>query len=128
MDLRLERMTQSGFEIEPALVEGALKLKLKGTGDSEAVMPLTSTLAAVRAEMMRLDLRRFELDVSSLYLLNSRCLKALVSFIYQVQTSSQQQFKIQFLVTPRLSWQRRALAALERMAPLLVSISDEASA
>ena len=85
--------------------------------------PLRSVLVGAREELTRLGLKGVSIDIRVLYLLNSSCLKALVSFIYQLQTQGSIQ-PIKFIVDPRLSWQRRALVALERMAPDLVSIED----
>ena len=123
MQLNIMSIAGAGFGVEPSVADGYLVLRLTGTGDMAAVPPLRSVLVGAREELTRLGLKGVNIDIRVLYLLNSSCLKALVSFIYQLQTQGSIQ-PIKFIVDPRLSWQRRALVALERMAPDLVSIED----
>jgi hypothetical protein len=123
MQLNIMPIAEEGFGVEPSVADGYLVLRLTGTGDMAAVPPLRSVLVGAREELTRLGLKGVNIDIRVLYLLNSSCLKALVSFIYQLQTQGSIQ-PIKFIVDPRLSWQRRALVALERMAPDLVSIED----
>lgn len=123
MQLNIMSIAGAGFGVEPSVADGYLVLRLTGTGDMAAVPPLRSVLVGAREELTRLGLKGVSIDIRVLYLLNSSCLKALVSFIYQLQTQGSIQ-PIKFIVDPRLSWQRRALVALERMAPDLVSIED----
>jgi hypothetical protein len=123
MELQLKPISHGEFGIEPYLNERQLAFKLSGTGDMAAIGPLRKSLSGVQSEVARLGLKGFEVDIRGLYFLNSSCLKALVNFIYEVQTGPPT-FPIRFVVTSRLSWQRRALAALERMAPELVTVEE----
>lgn len=123
MNLQLQAFAQPGFGIEPKIVGNDLALVLTGTGDMAAVLPLRNCLADVHPEMVRLGLQRVDIDVRALYLLNSSCLKALVTLIYEAQ-KAKASYGIRFVVDPRLSWQRRALVALQRMAPELVTIEE----
>lgn len=123
MNLLLDPFTQQDFGITPKLKDKSLLIALSGTGDMAAVAPLRTYLSSVQSETSRLGLECVGIDVRAVYLLNSSCLKALVSFIYETQTCNAP-FKIRFVVEPRLPWQRRSLAALQRMAPEIVSIED----
>jgi hypothetical protein len=120
--LRVKRVTLESFGIEPFATEEHMILRLSGTGDMMAVEPLKSCLDDARLEVARLRFKSLEIDIRALYLLNSSCIKALVRFIFVVQQEGPQ-FSIRFLVDKNLSWQARALSALTRMAPGLVTVT-----
>jgi hypothetical protein len=119
--LAVDSHSAESFAIEASAADNRVSLKLRGTGDMAAVEALRMALDQVRGEMASKHLSGVIIDIQELYLLNSTCLKALISFIYQTQSQGPR-LPIQFVVAPRLGWQRRTLAALERMAPELVSI------
>ncbi len=109
------------FQIEVSEERNSLSLRLSGTGDMAAVEPLKECLGQVRNDMARLGLKRTDIDIRALYLLNSSCIKAFVRFIYSMQTDGPQ-FPLRFVVDGKLSWQARALSAFTRMAPDLVTV------
>jgi hypothetical protein len=111
------------FRLEASEAGDRLSLVLSGTADMAAIEPLAECLVQVRSDVRRKGLSAVEIDIRSLYLLNSSCIKAFVRFIYLIQTEGPQ-FPVEFLVDPNLSWQARALSALQRMAPGLVSVRD----
>ncbi|KYF71787.1 hypothetical protein BE11_33130 [Sorangium cellulosum] len=121
--LRVERVVTESFGIEPALRDDSLGVKLTGTGDMTAVAPLGLFLKDLQAEAARLRVSAVEFDVRALYFLNSSCLKAFISFICGLPGLGLR-CKVQFVTDARLGWQRRSLAALERMSPDLVSITE----
>ncbi|WP_437535174.1 hypothetical protein WME79_13095 [Sorangium sp. So ce726] len=122
--LRVDRITTDSFGIEPALLGDRLSIKLTGTGDMAAAAPLGAYCKEVQHEVRRLSLAAVEFDIRALYFLNSSCLKAFIAFIAGV-TGQGPKCKIRFVTDARLGWQRRSLAALERMSPGLVSIHDK---
>ncbi|CAN92481.1 hypothetical protein WME95_12995 [Sorangium sp. So ce327] len=122
--LRVDRITTDSFGIEPALLGDRLSIKLTGTGDMAAAAPLGAYCKEVQHEVRRLSLAAVEFDIRALYFLNSSCLKAFIAFISGV-TGQGPSCKIRFVTDARLGWQRRSLAALERMSPGLVSIHDK---
>lgn len=111
------------FWIEASFGAGTLRIRLKGTGDTAAVAPLESFLEDTSREMTQIGSRNVVFDVRSLYLLNSSCLKALLAFMFRV-VATDLNCGIHFIVDPKLSWQRRSLMALVRMAPAQVWIED----
>jgi hypothetical protein len=121
--LKITALTQEGFGIEPTLGQSRLRLKLIGTGDMAAVAPLRDCLTQVHQEVTRLGLEAVDIDIRALYLLNSSCLNALLGFFYNIQTAGPA-YPVQIVTDPRLSWQKRALSALVRMAPDVVSICE----
>ncbi|WP_437592462.1 hypothetical protein [Sorangium sp. So ce1000] len=122
--LRVDRVNTGSFGIEPALLGDRLSVKLTGTGDMAAAAPLGSYCKEIQHEVKRLSLEAVEFDIRALYFLNSSCLKAFIAFISGV-TAQGPKCEIRFVTDARLGWQRRSLAALERMAPGLVSIDEK---
>ncbi|WP_437964230.1 hypothetical protein WMF04_31520 [Sorangium sp. So ce260] len=121
--LRVEPVVTDSFGIEPSLRDDTLSIKLSGTGDMAAAPPLGICLKALHAEVLRLSINVVEFDVRALYFLNSSCLKGFISFICGLGGQGMKS-KVVFITDARLGWQRRSLAALERMSPDLVSIAD----
>ncbi|HET9955169.1 MAG TPA: hypothetical protein VFQ61_11730 [Polyangiaceae bacterium] len=121
--LRVKRVALESFGIEPFVTEDRMILRLSGTGDMVAVEPLKDCLDEARKDIARLSFKSLEVDIRALYLLNSSCIKALVRFIFVVQQDGPK-FGIRFLVDKNLTWQARALSALTRMAPDLVTIAS----
>ncbi|WP_437573799.1 hypothetical protein [Sorangium sp. So ce887] len=121
--LRVEPVVTDSFGIAPTLRDDTLGVKLSGTGDMAAAPALGLCLKALQAEVQRLSIHVVEFDVRALYFLNSSCLKAFISFICGLAGHGMK-CKVLFIADARLGWQRRSLAALERMSPELVSIED----
>ena len=98
-------------------------IKLTGTGDAEAMPPLDRFLKLVHKDLV--DDRRgaVAVDLSGLYFINSSCLKAFVSWIHKVKTADRG-YQIRLLMNPRLSWQRRSLEPLKRLAPKVVVLEE----
>ncbi len=112
-----------GFAIDPDLKEDRLVLRLSGTGDMAAVRHLDRCLKEAHALASSQQLDAVEIDIRALYLLNSSCLKGLVSYVYQVQ-SGQPRYDVRFVTDQQLSWQPRSLKVIERLAPDIVSIVE----
>lgn len=121
--MALESVTTSAFTIAPSLSAGVLTVRLQGTGDTLAVSPLESYLDAAGRQIPELAIHAVVFDVRALYLLTSSAIKALLGFIFRI-ISENHSCRVRFLVDEHLSWQRRCLAALVRMAPHLVAIED----
>lgn len=125
--LPFKYLALESFGLEAKLDTTKATLRLSGTADMLAVDPLKQCLGDLRNELVKLGITRLEVDMKSLYLLNSSCIKAFVSLIYSIQTAGQQ-LAIEFQVDKNLSWQARTIAPLTRMAPELVSVSMQPKA
>lgn len=121
--LTLDPVALEGFGIAPSLEGDRLVLRLSGTGDMTAVRHLEHILRGAHAEVGRLGLRAVDIDIKALYLLNSSCLKGLVSFVYTIQSEGPR-YEVRFITDPHLSWQQRSLRVIERLAPDIVSILE----
>lgn len=109
------------FELAPFERGGCLVANLAGTADGSAIAPLRDCVAGILRELSRGAHSTLEFDIRRLCLLNSSCLRVLLAFLNELQTSGAR-VSIRFLVNAQLAWQPRALVALERLAPAMVSI------
>ncbi|WP_437669804.1 hypothetical protein [Sorangium sp. So ce131] len=121
--LRLEPVALDSFGAETILRDDTVSVRLTGTGDMAAAGPLGGHLKALQQEVARLSARAVVFDVRALHFLNSSCLKAFISFVSGLAGLGLR-CRTEFLTDARLPWQRRSLAAIERMSPELVSIAD----
>jgi hypothetical protein len=79
-------------------------------------------LKEVHQEALRLAVPEVHLDLDELYFLNSSCLKSLLAWVHQLASHNRPAYRVCFLTSPRLHWQRRSLEALRRLAPEVVSV------
>jgi len=120
--LTVRDVTLDSFQIQASQIDTRLVLTLSGTADMTAYEPMRMCLRQARDDVAALNLTGVCIDIRSLYLLNSSCIKALVRLVYLAQ-NEQPRFLLEFLVDHRLTWQARALAPLQRVAPGLVSVT-----
>lgn len=113
----------ANFSIRPLRDETALVLQIAGNGDMAAIEPLSRYLKEVHVETLRTGATAVRLDVRDLYFLNSSCLKSLLSWISQLAADATPAYRVCFVTSPQLHWQRRSLEALRRLAPHVVTLS-----
>jgi hypothetical protein len=119
--LDLKRAEAPGFTCTPVLSDGRLSIAFDGTGDSAAIELLASYLPQVHAEAKRLGLPEVVCDFRELSFMNSSCFKAFVVWIDTVK-SSEPSYRIRFVTSPGLHWQKRSLEALRRLASSVVTV------
>ena len=98
-------------------------VKLTGNADSLAAEPLDDYLASLHVRLRMHGIRSMHVDLTELYFMNSSCLKAFASWIYDVKKDGGP-YRISLRTNSGLSWQRRSLKTLVRMAPDVVSLDD----
>lgn len=123
MILTVYEVNLDSFQVKPEAEADTLVLKWMGTGDMLAVELLKVCLQHVSLAMKAGTFSRLKIDIQALYLLNSSCIKTVVHFIY-LSVEAGSRFPIEFLVDSKLTWQPRALAALKRLAPQIVTITS----
>jgi hypothetical protein len=110
-----------GFGCVPSLVDGGLLITFDGTGDVAAVELLSSYLKRVHTEVSRLALPEVVCDFRKLSFMNSSCFKAFVLWIDTVKNATPS-YRIRFVTSPDLHWQKRSLEALRRLASDVVTV------
>lgn len=121
--LSVDEVNIDSFQIKASAEGELLALRLSGTGDMVAVAPLKRCLEQARSSLKSRIFTQLRLDIRSLYLLNSSCIKTMVHFIY-LNLEEGPGCSVEFIVDEKVSWQPRALAALKRLAPKHVTITS----
>lgn len=122
MMVSLPAVTKDGFRLEVVAGAGP-EVRFSGSGDMEAVADVKRFLKLLHAELSTEKAAEVRVDFAELYFMNSSCLKAFVTWVHDVDTQGRP-YAIRFLTNPRLHWQRRSLATLQRLAPKVVVIEE----
>ena len=113
----------NGFSIATDDTSGGVVVKLSGNGDSAAVQPLEGYLERLHSKLAAQEAAAVSVDLTQLYFMNSSCIKSLASWIHDVKTSPRP-YSITMRLNTGLSWQKRTLKALARLAPSVVRVED----
>ena len=98
-------------------------VKLAGNADLNVKTQLDRFIAAVHDEARRASAEEVVVDLRRLEFMNSSCLKSFVWWISSVQELGVgTHYRITFLSSPSMYWQRRSLNALACLATDLVSV------
>jgi hypothetical protein len=101
------------------------RYRFAGTGEAEGAAVLDRFLGQLHQQALSRELREVTLELMELEFINSSCLKAMVAWIYKVDTEGRP-YKIRLLRDASLHWQRTSIATLQRLAPDVVVIEDRA--
>jgi hypothetical protein len=102
-----------------------LLVHLSGTADLRVTDAVESLLASVHKQAVSDKASEVRVDLRSLEFMNSSCFKSFVTWISQVQDLPEpDQYRIRFLSSPAILWQRRSLNALSCFAAHLVTIES----
>ena len=100
-----------------------LRVTLRGTADLTVKPQLDRFLGELQAEAERRAVRQVSVDVRELEFMNSSCLKSLVWWIGAVQERRPgEKYRIVFVSSPNVYWQRRSLNALACLASDIISV------
>jgi hypothetical protein len=98
-------------------------IKLVGNADLNVKAQLDRFIGAVHEEAQRISAEEVTVDLRRLEFMNSSCLKSFVWWISTVQDMAPgTHYRITFLSSPSMYWQRRSLNALACLATDLVSV------
>jgi hypothetical protein len=102
----------------------ALTVTLTGNADLNVKADLERFMLAVHEEARRTAAAEVVVDLRELEFMNSSCLKSFVWWISSVQAlAASSQYRITFVSSPAMYWQRRSLGALAGLASEIVSVS-----
>jgi hypothetical protein len=111
------------FSAEGQVAVRAIALKLSGNADLNVKAQLDRFVAGVHEEALRISAEEVTVDLRRLEFMNSSCLKSFVWWISTVQDMGPgKSYRITFLSSPSMYWQRRSLNALACLATDLVSV------
>lgn len=99
------------------------QIKLSGNADLVVKVALDRFIASLHEEARRHRVEEVVVDLRGLEFMNSSCLKTFVWWISAIQTTAGgHPYRITFLSSPSMYWQRRSLNALACLAADLVSV------
>jgi hypothetical protein len=119
--IKLPMIEEEGLVLGP--VEGIGRVRFAGTGEAEGARVLDRFLGLLHDEALSQELREVTIELAELEFINSSCLKAMVAWIYKVDTEGRP-YTIRLVRDAAMHWQRTSLATLQRLAPEVVVIQD----
>jgi hypothetical protein len=118
-----ETLKESDFAAQATAGEGCIEVSLTGTADLTVRTQLDHFLHVVHGEAQRSYAQKVTVDVRRLEFMNSSCLKCFVWWISTVQEQpGDSQYRIVFVSSPKVYWQRRSLNALACLASEIISV------
>ena len=119
----LPYVEEEGLTLGP--VPGTLdRVRFAGTGEAEGAAVLDRFLGVLHQQVLARELREISIELEELEFINSSCLKAMVAWIYKVDTEGRP-YKIRLLRDASLHWQRTSIATLQRLAPDVVIVQEK---
>jgi hypothetical protein len=120
--IKLPFIEEEGLILGP--VEGTSgRVRFAGTGEAEGAAVLDRFLALLHRQALTQELREVTVELEELAFINSSCLKAMVAWIYKVDTEGRP-YNIVLIRNSALHWQRTSLATLQRLAPEIVVLEE----
>jgi hypothetical protein len=115
--------TENDFAANATGNERRILVSLSGTADVTIRNHLDHFLREVHQEAQRCRAEEVTVDVRQLEFMNSSCLKCLVWWVSTVQEQpAEGKYKIVFVSSPSVYWQRRSLDALACLADDIISV------
>lgn len=115
----------SGVSLESVPRRDGLMVAIRGNADFRDKEQIQGFLLDTHARVQNLGLTEVTIDLRELLFMSSSCIKAFVTWLMRVQNLPVgEQYRIHFLSSPDIHWQRRSLTALSCVAAQLVSISE----
>lgn len=121
--MNLPRVDEQGLSLGP-VGDARGHVRFAGTGEGEGAAVLHRFLTLLHGEATSHGLGEVVIEMKDLDFINSSCLKAMVAWVYKVDTEGRP-YKIRLLRDAALHWQRTSLATLQRLAPDVVVIEDD---
>jgi hypothetical protein len=119
----IESIKGNRFSAQVSTGDRRVQINLTGTADLLVSGQLDALLRQVHLEAQRCPAEEVTVDVRGLEFMNSSCLKSFVRWICAVQEQTGSgKYRIVFLSSPSVGWQRRSLNALASLADEVVSV------
>jgi len=116
---------ENDFAANASTAERGLMVSLSGTADVTSRNHLDHFLREVHQEAQRRRAEEVTVDVRQLEFMNSSCLKCLVWWVSTVQEQpTDGKYRIVFVSSPSVYWQRRSLDALACLGGDVISVES----
>ena len=115
--------TENDFAANAQTGDRRIQVTLSGTADVTIRNQLDHFLREVHQEAQRRHAEEVTVDLRQLEFMNSSCLKCLVWWVSTVQEQpTEGKYRIVFVSSPSVYWQRRSLDALACLAGDIITI------
>lgn len=119
----VETMKENDFAAQATANDRRIQVSLTGTADLTVKSQLDRFLRDIHSEAQRCLAEEVTVDVRQLEFMNSSCLKSFVWWVGAVQEQvGDGRYRIVFVSSPTVYWQRRSLNALACLANEIISI------
>ena len=119
----MDPIRELDFQAEAGLRDKGMGVNLTGNADLNVKFALDKFLAAVHEQAQIRKVDEVSVDVRKLEFMNSSCLKCFVTWISRIQDGAPgTQYKVCFVSSPSMYWQKRSLHALSCLASDLVTV------
>ena len=122
----LASVAEHGLSMGPDPSGQAGHVRMSGTGETDGVEVLRVFLRNLHQAALASELSQVVVDLEELKFINSSCLKAMVAWIYEVDTTGRP-YRIRLLRDARMHWQKGSLDTLRRLAPEVVEVQESRS-
>jgi hypothetical protein len=120
-----EAVRGNDFSAEASVKGHHMDVALSGTADVMVKRYLDRFLRALHAEARRRALTEVNVDVRRLEFMNSSCLDSFAWWISTVEEQpAEDRYRIVFLSSPTVYWQRRSLDTLAHLAGDIISVQS----
>lgn len=109
------------FNTRSELVGLRLNVKLTGCLDMETAPALERYLSSLNRALSTDGVREVEFDTAGLYLMSSSSISLLATWIKRLKNVSPG-CRVKFRTNPNLTWQRRTLDSIRRVAEAIVTV------
>jgi hypothetical protein len=118
-----EVIQEDGFQAEASVESAYMQVALNGTADLTCKRQLDYFLHNLHAQTLKHALNKVSVDLRRLEFIDSSCLKSLAWWVGAVQEQPpDRRYRIVFLSSPTMYWQRQSLGALASMANEIISV------
>jgi hypothetical protein len=118
-----EAVHENDFNAEASIAGRHMEVALSGTADLMVKARLDRFLHSLHTEARRLALTHVSVDVRQLEFMNASCFATFVWWISTVQEqAAENRYRIVFLSSPTVYWQRRSLDSLAGLAGDIISV------
>lgn len=118
-----EAIHEDDFDAEANVQGTRMQVALTGTADLTVKQQLDYFVHDLHTQAQKQALGLVSVDMRRLEFMNSSCLKSLAWWVSAVQEQPpDRRYRIVFLSSPTMYWQRRSLNALAKLAREIISV------
>lgn len=121
--LSIPPLADASFEIAGEVRMRYADVTMSGNVDSNNTREVSTRLSVLASELERHAITEVRVDARRLFFVSSSGLKLFVSWITTMaEQPREKQYRIVFVISDKLGWQRRSFTAIASLEPMLVRV------